>query len=228
MVSARLGILLGIVAAAHLFMAVANGGECKDCKNCEGQHGRFELGFNLDYESDGTATVVECEFAVSGELPPVESVRPHDLSQSCGAELDTLDTSGIDAIRTGHPALRVGKECTVEFARGEHVREISGVVRKVSREWLVLETQVEREHRQEDVTPAMSKIPYVNRLFRNVGIGHSAEKQERWIPRDAILEVTTAGQVHDHSDSSTADVDEEDEETDRNGEVTCITVPALR
>ena len=117
MLSARLGILLGIFAAAHLFMAVANGGECKDCKNCERQHGRFELGFNLDYESDGTATVVQCEFEISGELPPVEVAEP-TLLPTCEIKSEQFKPYGIDAFDPGEPEHNTASFAAAEVSGG--------------------------------------------------------------------------------------------------------------
>ena len=215
MLSARVGMLLGVIAAAYLFVAAAHGGECKDCKRCERQHGRFDLGFNFDYESDGTATVVECEFAVSGEIPPSAEVAKPTLLPPCGIESEQFEPYDIDMLELSEPKLTVGRHCTVEVVRGQHTREITGAISKITPEWLVIETEVERSKSEYHRTPILSDVPYLNRLFRNVGVAHWTEKHESWIPRDAILKVTapeeanSTSQERDDADNGCEDGTEE-------------------
>ena len=190
MLSVRVGMFLGVFAAAYLFVAGAHCGECKDCKNCERQHGRFHLGFSLDYESDGTATVLECEFAVSGELPPAADVVGATLLPPCGIKSEQFEPYDIDVLELSEPKLTAGRHCTVEVVRGQHTREITGTIRKVTPEWIVIETEVERSSSEVHSTPILSDIPYLNRLFRNVGVAHWTEKHESWIPRDIVVSVT--------------------------------------
>jgi hypothetical protein len=215
MLTARVGMFLGVVAAAYLFVAGAQGGECKDCKNCERHHGRFDLGFNFDYESDGTATVVECEFAVSGEMPSPAEVAEPTVLPPCGIKSEQFEPYDIDVLQLSEPKLTAGRHCTVEVVRGRHTREIIGTIRKVTPEWLVIETEVERSKSENHSTPILSDIPYLNRLFRNVGVARWTEKHESWIPREAILKVTTPedanspSQERDDADKGCQDGSEE-------------------
>ncbi len=77
--------------------------------------------------------------------------------------------------------LELGDGYEVVVRRDGVEQRYSGKLVQVTDEWIVLRTL--SEGRNEYGVPVMSKVPYANRLFRNVGIGRSTN--DRWIPRDA-------------------------------------------
>src|SRR5438445_13872384 len=62
------------------------------------------------------------------------------------------------------------------------VKEVfSGDFAKANDRWIVLHSI--SEGRSERGVPVLSKIPYINRLYKNVGVGRADDVI--WIPRDA-------------------------------------------
>ena len=83
-------------------------------------------------------------------------------------------------------ALVVGYEYVVAAERHGVRQQLSGTLVKVNDRWIVLRCVL--ESRNETGVPVMSRLPYVNRLFKNVGIGRSDENI--WIPRAAATSRT--------------------------------------
>lgn len=77
--------------------------------------------------------------------------------------------------------LVIGDRYEVAVQRGEAKEQYHGTLVKVTDRWLVLLNKYET--RTERGVPVAAKVPYLNRLFRNVGIGRSMAY--RWIPREA-------------------------------------------
>jgi hypothetical protein len=77
--------------------------------------------------------------------------------------------------------LKIGDWYEVTVQRGDASRQLSGTLVKTTDRWIVLFTNV--EGRTERGVPVMSKVPYVNRLFKNVGIGRATTYH--WLPREA-------------------------------------------
>jgi hypothetical protein len=77
--------------------------------------------------------------------------------------------------------LEIGDWYEVAVQRGAISKQYRGTLVKATDRWLVLFTHA--EGRTERGVPVLSKTPYINRLFRNVGIGRTTEY--RWIPREA-------------------------------------------
>ena len=65
--------------------------------------------------------------------------------------------------------------------RGEVSKQVGGVLVKTTDRWIVLFTNV--EGRTEREVPVLSKVPYMGRMFRNVGIGRATNYH--WLPREA-------------------------------------------
>jgi hypothetical protein len=85
--------------------------------------------------------------------------------------------------------LPIGKECVLALEQsGAGQLELAGRLDRANERWLVL--HVEQEGRSEVGTPVLSKIPYTNRLFKNVGIGRTRE--DYWIPRERLLYLRVA------------------------------------
>lgn len=77
--------------------------------------------------------------------------------------------------------LVVGDWYRIRFERHDVQQEFNGDLAKVTGHWIVLHTL--SEGRNERGVPVASKFPYVNRLFKNVGIGQTHEFV--WIPCEA-------------------------------------------
>ena len=75
--------------------------------------------------------------------------------------------------------LVIGDWYRVRFDRHDVQQEFNGDFAKVTDRWIVLHTL--SEGRNEYGVPVASKFPYVNRLFKNIGIGRTHEFV--WIPR---------------------------------------------
>jgi len=70
--------------------------------------------------------------------------------------------------------LKPGMECTVTLAdsTSENTREVTGTVARAADGVLVLSDAEEiTTGRSERGVPGVSSVPYVNRLFKNVGVG---------------------------------------------------------
>lgn len=77
--------------------------------------------------------------------------------------------------------LQTGDTYRVAVERQGVKKEFEGVLLKANEKWIVLKAAgppVERG------VPIAAKVPYVNRLFRNVGVGRLEEI--RWLPREAV------------------------------------------
>jgi hypothetical protein len=77
--------------------------------------------------------------------------------------------------------LVVGDGYWIHVERNGVQQECAGDLVKATDRWLVLHSL--SESRSERGVPVASKLPYVNRLFKNVGVGRADEYV--WIPRDA-------------------------------------------
>ncbi|HEY2841158.1 MAG TPA: hypothetical protein VGJ26_18525 [Pirellulales bacterium] len=75
----------------------------------------------------------------------------------------------------------VGDWYKIRAKRRGHSASFEGSLVKVNDQWIAL--RIIREGRHEFAVPVASKLPFVGRLFRNVGIGRSDETL--WIPREA-------------------------------------------
>jgi hypothetical protein len=85
--------------------------------------------------------------------------------------------------------LPVGKECVLVLDQpSSGPMELAGRLDQANDRWLVI--HVERERRSETGAPILSKTPYVNRLFKNVGIARTRE--DYWIPRERLLYLRVA------------------------------------
>jgi hypothetical protein len=76
-----------------------------------------------------------------------------------------------------------GDEYMVSVERDGVRERFTGQLVKANDQWIVLHWI--SEARTEFGVPVLSKVPYVNRLFTNVGIGR--EDANLWIPRDAAV-----------------------------------------
>lgn len=76
----------------------------------------------------------------------------------------------------------IGRRVIVNTARAGVEGTASGTVMKVTSEWVVL-----RIGNLNTLDPQLSKIPYINRLFKNTGVVE--QPGEEWIPRDAISSI---------------------------------------
>ncbi|MEO2030535.1 MAG: flagellar basal body L-ring protein FlgH [Planctomycetaceae bacterium] len=82
----------------------------------------------------------------------------------------------------------IGRQAIIRTARAGVEGTYSGIVMKVTSDWIVLKTGVPIA-----VDPIVSKVPYVNRLFKNTGVAY--QTGEQWIPRDTISSITFAGKL---------------------------------
>jgi hypothetical protein len=91
--------------------------------------------------------------------------------------------------------LELGDRYKVVVRRDNVEQRYSGELVQLTDEWLVLRHV--SEGRSEHGVPVLSKIPYANRMFRNVGVGR--QTSDCWIPRSAA---TVVGRflVNDNSD----------------------------
>jgi hypothetical protein len=106
--------------------------------------------------------------AADGPSPPVQELRAPELPDEI---------------------LPLGKECVLVLEQSNAGQmEIAGRLEQANDRWLVL--HVEREGRHETGTPVLSKLPYTNRLFKNVGVGRTRE--DCWIPRERLLYLRVA------------------------------------
>lgn len=79
--------------------------------------------------------------------------------------------------------LVLGDSYRIAVKRQQTTAEYDGIFVKATRDWIVLMTIA--EGRSEHSTPVLRDIPYVNRLFRNVGIGRTT--LFHWLPRGAAV-----------------------------------------
>jgi hypothetical protein len=116
-------------------------------------------------------------FALMGAATLAALLLPWAAARSEGPTLAHSAADGEDAI------LPLGRECTVVLGGAAEATELTGRLDRANARWLVL--HVEREARSERGLPALSKVPYTGRLFKNVGIGRTRE--DVWVPRDRVL-----------------------------------------
>jgi hypothetical protein len=86
----------------------------------------------------------------------------------------TNDAIEREALAQQLTELKPGTQCTVTLAEStwENTREVSGTVASAAEGVLVLSDAEEIiTGRAERGVPGISNVPYVNRLFKNVGIG---------------------------------------------------------
>ncbi len=94
--------------------------------------------------------------------------------------------AGITAVApTDVSHLELGDDYQVVVRRDGAEARFSGRLVQMTHEWLVL--RMVSECRNEQGVPVLSKVPYVKRHFRNVGIGRTTT--DRWVPRAATTVV---------------------------------------
>jgi hypothetical protein len=99
------------------------------------------------------------------------------LTFSAVGYADVPEETAPDAI----DHLAVGDSYIVVVERHGVERRLEGDLVKANLRWIVLRNL--SEGRNEFGVPVLSKLPYLNRAFKNVGIGR--EDQHLWIPREA-------------------------------------------
>jgi hypothetical protein len=82
----------------------------------------------------------------------------------------------------------IGRQAIIRTARAGVEGNYSGIVMKVTSDWIVLKTGVPIA-----VDPIVSKVPYVSRFFKNTGVAY--QTGEQWIPRDTVRSITFAGKL---------------------------------
>lgn len=92
-------------------------------------------------------------------------------------------TTGVSEDR-----LPIGKECVAVIDSQDGPTEVRGRLKRMDEGWLVLHAELEA--RVERGAPVLNKVPYVSRLYKNVGIGRTSE--DVWIPRERLLYVRVA------------------------------------
>lgn len=113
------------------------------------------------------------------------------LSHRVGGRLLAIIVVAILSAAVAHAAapddridhLVVGDCYWLQVERHDVRQEISGDLLKVTDHWIVL--HVLSEGRNEYGVPVLSKIPYINRQFKNVGIGRA--DVYTWVPRGAVV-----------------------------------------
>ena len=101
------------------------------------------------------------------------------------------------AIEASPTILAKGTECRVELQPDVQSREkteqvtYDGTIAETNDEGIMLVVTSE-ERRLTHTSPYATRVPFGNRLFRNVGIGRSKPKEEKkmWIPNEKIRLVT--------------------------------------
>jgi hypothetical protein len=76
--------------------------------------------------------------------------------------------------------LVIGDQYTIAVKRNDLEKQYAGELVKANDHWIVLRNV--REERTEFGVPILSKVPYVNRMFKNVGIGRNSDIL--WLPRE--------------------------------------------
>jgi hypothetical protein len=96
---------------------------------------------------------------------------------------------------TADEVLPLGRACivVVDWAGGEN--QVSGQLRQVTPEWLVM--HAETEWRSEQGVPMLKNIPSVNRLFKNVGVARTQE--DYWIPRERVVYIRAVDEFAEHA-----------------------------
>jgi hypothetical protein len=79
--------------------------------------------------------------------------------------------------------LVIGDRYEVAVQRGEAKEQYHGTLVKATDRWLVLLNKY--ESRTERGVPVAAKVPYLNRLFRNVGIGRPHDRRKERAIADA-------------------------------------------
>ncbi len=106
-------------------------------------------------------------------------------SPSTVSDLPPIPISGVRPTEVA--ALPPGSKVEILWELENHRTRTVGEVLHASPQGIALmNTRIEARHEQG--TPVMSKVPYVNRLFKNTGVGIQAVPVH-WVP---ILHMTTA------------------------------------